>query len=253
MTFRNPAESHAHSLDILNLLYEYDDFMESVGTLIDLGCGSGLDLEWWATRTTREDAPKPLNIRCMGVDKIEANTALFKKYSNITYQRGNFETTEWLSKKQKFDVLWCHDAFQYAINPIETLKTWRSIANDDAMLVISVPDTVSIVRRSLSFAQPSGCFYHHSMVSLMHMLAMTGWDCAAGFFRKRIATPWIDLIVYKSTVEPLDPAQTTWYNLAEQNLIPKSAQQSIDRHGFLRQEDLVVPWLDKSLTWLGNQ
>lgn len=252
MTFRNAEESHKHSLEILNLLYEYDDFMESVGTVVDLGCGAGLDLEWWATRTTRDDEPKPLNIRCFGVDQQES-LGLAKKYPSITYQRGNFEASDWCPKKTRFDVLWSHDAFQYAINPIETLKSWRAVSNTDAMLIMTVPETVSINRRMMSYTQSSGCYYHHSIVSLMHMLAITGWDCAAGFFRRRVGVPWIDLAVYKSSVEPLDPTTTTWYDLAEKNLIPKSAQDSIERHGFVRQEDLVVPWLDKSLSWLAQQ
>lgn len=252
MTFRNPQESHEHSLEILNLLYEYDDFMESIGTLVDLGCGSGLDLEWWATATTREDTPRPLNIRCVGVDQIES-VPLAKKYANITYQRSSFETDNWVPKKTKFDLLWCHDAFQYAINPFETLKLWRNVANNDAMLIITVPETITVNRRSISYVQPSGCYYHHSIVSLMHMLAVNGWDCAAGFFRKRVGSPWIDLAVYKSPIEPTDPSTTTWYDLAEKQLIPKSAQDSVERHGYVRQEDLVLPWLDKSLSWLAQQ
>lgn len=251
MTFRNAEESHAHSLEILNVLYEYDDFMESVGTLVDLGCGSGLDLEWWATRTTRDDDPRPLNIRCFGVDQQES-LGVAKQYPNVIYQRGNFENSAWCPKKTRFDVLWCHNAFQYAINPIETLKSWREVANNDAMLIITVPETVTISRRMISYVQANGCYYHHSIVSLMHMLAITGWDCASGFFQKRVGSPWIDLAVYKSPVDPLDTA-TTWYDLAEKNLLPKSAVESIERHGFVRQEDLVLPWLDKSLSWLGKQ
>ena len=54
-----------------NALYEHDDFMESINTLVDLGCGSGQDLERWATATTRDDGVTPLNIRCVGVDQID--------------------------------------------------------------------------------------------------------------------------------------------------------------------------------------
>ena len=93
--------------------------MESISTLVDLGCGSGLDLEWWATRTTRDDSARPLNIRCMGVDTIP-NMPMAKKYLNITYQPTDFETTI-LPPKNLFDVLWCHDSFQYCINPLQTL------------------------------------------------------------------------------------------------------------------------------------
>jgi SAM-dependent methyltransferase len=252
MTFRNAEESHEHSLDILNLLYEYDDFMESVGTVVDLGCGAGLDLEWWATATTRDDPPIPLNIRCVGVDILE-KLAVAKKYSNISYQQVDFENTNALSKKIKFDVLWCHDAFQYCINPLETFKNWRSIANDDAMLIMSVPETVDIHRRVLSYTQPNGCYYHYSIVSLIHMLAINGWNCQDGFFKKTPGDPWFHLIVYKSSHEPTDPKTTTWYDLAEKNLLPKSAVESINRYGFVRQEDLVLPWFDKSLSWLSQQ
>ena len=142
MTFRNAEESHAHSLKTLNTLYEYDDFMASIGTMVDLGCGSGLDLEWWATRTTREDTPQPLNIDCIGVDQAPQLTVA-KQYSNITYQSVDFETTIIPKKKKLFDVLWCHDAFQYALNPIETLSRWWHIASDDAMLAIVVPQIAS--------------------------------------------------------------------------------------------------------------
>ena len=66
--FRNAEESHAHSLQTLQILEQYADFLESVGTVADMGCGEGLDLEWWATRTTQEDNPQPLNIKCTGID-----------------------------------------------------------------------------------------------------------------------------------------------------------------------------------------
>ena len=63
--FAHPGDSHQHSLETLNQLYEYDDFMLSLRTMVDLGCGSGDDLAWWATRTTRDDNPQPLNINML--------------------------------------------------------------------------------------------------------------------------------------------------------------------------------------------
>ena len=68
--FSSAQESHDHSLETLNHLYNYDDFMLSIDSLCDIGCGiNGLDLEWWASRTTRDDEnPEPLNIKCTGID-----------------------------------------------------------------------------------------------------------------------------------------------------------------------------------------
>ena len=42
--FTKAGDSHKHSLETLNALYQYDDFMSSIGTLVDLGCGNGDDL-----------------------------------------------------------------------------------------------------------------------------------------------------------------------------------------------------------------
>jgi SAM-dependent methyltransferase len=251
MFFRNSEESHVHSLETLNWLYEHDDFMMSIGTMLDIGCGTGLDLEWWATRTTRDDVPAPLDIRCTGLDLVDTPQAA-KKYPNVTYQRNDFEKQIHTSKNKKYDVLWCHDSFQYALNPLATLKLWHSIAAPNAMLVLILPQTTNIDYRKLSFIQPSGCYYHYTLVNLMHMLAVSGWDCNAGFFKKSATDPWLHAVVYKSDQDPMDLG-TSWYSLADTGLLPKTAVESINRHGFVNQNDLVLPWLDKNLTWYGQQ
>lgn len=250
LKFVHPGDSHKHSLQILNQLYEYDDFMQSIRTMVDLGCGTGEDLEWWASRTTRDDEPQPLNIKCIGVDK-ERQLTLSGKYANIGFQKKDFEN-EVNSSNHKFDLLWCHDAFQYAVNPMGTLKHWWDIATPGAMLVISVPDTLAIQQKQLCFELPSGCFYHHTVVSLMYMLAVNGWDCGAGFFKKQNQDPWIHAIVYKSNVPPMNPKTTSWYDLAQSSLLSETAIKSINAHGRLRQQDLVVTWIDKSLSYLGK-
>ena len=73
------------SLGILEALYEHDDFMASIHTMVDIGCGTGDDLAWWATRTTRDDVPQPLNIKCVGVDLLE-QLPMARNYNNVTYQ-----------------------------------------------------------------------------------------------------------------------------------------------------------------------
>lgn len=250
--FRNAEESHAHSLHTLNALYEYDDFMASIDTMVDLGCGSGADLEWWATRTTRDEMPQSLNIDCIGIDTTP-KLSMARKYSNITYQSVDFETDIHPKKDKLFDVLWCHDAFQYAINPISTLSRWWHIASDGAMLALVLPQTTNFAKRQHAFTQPSGVYYHHTLVSLIHMLAIAGWDCAGGFFKKQANDPWLHAVVYKSQHHPMNPKITSWYELAEKKLLPESAEQCINRFGELRQQELLLPWLDKSLTHFGLQ
>lgn len=250
MTFKNPEESHAHSLETLNSLYEHDDFMASIDTLLDIGCGPGLDLEWWATRTTRDESPEPLNINCTGLD-LHDNLLMADKYPNIVYQKNDFEKQIFTPKKKKYDVLWCHDTFQYAINPLETLKLWWDIAAPGAMLVLILPQTTNIEHRKMSFTQPEGCYYHYSIVNLIHMLAVSGWDCESGFFKKSPIDPWLHAVVYKSEHSPMNP-KTSWYQLADLGLLPETASKSIQKHGHIVQGELVLPWLDQSRTWFGQ-
>jgi hypothetical protein len=85
------------------------------------------------------------------------------------------------------------------------------------------------------------------------MLAITGWDCRGGFFKKKIDDPWLHVVVYKSSYQPMNPKTTTWYELADQKLLPESADMCIHKHGELRQQELILPWLNKSLTHFGLQ
>jgi SAM-dependent methyltransferase len=248
--FKNAQQSHQHSLQTLNELYEHDDFMESVGRMVDLGCGyEALDLQWWATRTTRDEDPLPLKIQCTGMDLLEKLSTEAKV--SASYQQVDIETV--CQAKHGYDVLWCHDTFQYMTNPLKTLSNWWHLSAENGMLVLIVPQTTNIEFNKLAFDQPSCCYYNHTLVSLIHMLAVNGWDCSAGFFSKQPNDPWLRSIVYRSNHLPRDPRKTSWYNLAEQGLLPASAVDSINKHGYLRQHDLLLPWLDKSLTWFGQQ
>lgn len=244
-TFSNPESSHAHSRIVLDQLYRHADFMESVGSMIDLGCGTGLDLEWWATLTTQSENPVPLNIRCIGVD-LAPRLPMAHRYKNIQYITGDFEQDLPLNGK-KFDVLYCHDAFQFVIDPFGTLARWRSFTNPNGMLVLTLPQTTELEFNRQAYDQPDGVYFNWTLVSLIHVLAVSGWDTAGGFFLKRPNEPWLNAVVYRSEQEPLDPKTTRWYELAEKNLLPESAAAGIRRCGYLRQRDLILPWLDKSL------
>jgi len=245
MIFAAPEQSYAHSLQTLNCLYEHDSFMESIASIIDMGCGPGLDLEWWATRTTRDENPQPLNIKCIGVDTMPELPMAYR-YPNIQYQKQDFELPI-VSHKRRYDIVWCHDAFQYVINPFETLRNWRNVMAKDGMLALILPQTTNIEFNTQAYDQRDGCYYNWTMVSLIHMLSVTGFDCANGFFKKNPSDNWLHAVVYKSEHEPMDPRTTSWYDLCDKNLLPESAVKSIQQYGYLRQRDLILPWIDKSL------
>jgi hypothetical protein len=43
----------------------------------------------------------------------------------------------------------------------------------------------------------------------------------------------------------MDPAATSWNDLVELDLLHPTIVNSINRHGHLRQEEIVMPWLDR--------
>jgi hypothetical protein len=77
------------------------------------------------------------------------------------------------------------------------------------------------------------------------MLAVNGFDCRDAYLLKRFQDPWTHLAVYKSNIKPMDPAATSWNDLIELNLLHPTIVNSINRHGHLRQEEIVMPWLDR--------
>lgn len=249
MIFKTPEESHAHSLQTLSALYEYDDFMMSIKTLADMGCGSGLDLEWWATRTMRDESQEPLNIKCTGYD-VQSSLPIAHKHRNIQYACHDFENP--VISLTPYDIVWSHDAFQYVINPLGTLANWWDIMSPGGMLAIVIPQTTNFEFNEHAFIQRDFCYFNWTMVSLIHTLAVCGFDCADGFFLKNPDDPWLHAVVYKSDVPPLDPKTTSWYDLCDLNLLPESVAKSATKYGHVRQQDLVLPWVDKSLAWLGQ-
>ena len=245
IVFGSPHESHQHALETLSLLEQYQDFMMSIDSMCDVGCGDGLDLEWWATRTVEDDNgnAQPLNIKCTGIDLKESLTST-KVYKNISYERRDFESAPEVSNK--YDVIWCHNSFQYALNPLSTLMFFNRMLTKGGMLALTVPQTTNVVYHKQEFDQIDGQYYNYSIVSLIHMLAVNGFDCKGGFFKKNPEDPWIHAIVYKSRHAPMDPRTTRWIDLMEKDLLPDSADISINKCGYVRQRELVLPWINKS-------
>jgi len=250
-SFTSQHLAHEHSQkNVLTDLYEYNEFMESISMMVDLGCQSeALDLQWWANAETNDDTHEPLGIKCIGVNQIDK---LVVKHKGISFQRQDVQ--EFNKNKKLFDVLWCYDVIQYLTHPYQALANWWHVAAQDAMMIIAVPQTTNVEFNMLEYNAQINHKYHFTMPMLIYMLAVNGWDCKSGFFKKHIGDPWMYAIVYRSNTEPMNPALTNLYNLAEEtDLLPESAVKSIHKYGMLRQRDLFLPWIDKSNMWMEQQ
>jgi len=243
-SFTSQEQAFQHSKKhILDLFYQYDDFMESIGRVVDLGCDTeALNMLWFANATTRDEQELPLNIKCVGQSDIDK---LLVKHNSISFQKG---APELLSKtKKKFDILYCYDTLHFILDPYQALRNWWNIANKDAMLVIAVKQTTNVEFNVLEYNTQMNYKHHYTVPILLYMLAVNGWDCKGGFFKKAIDDPWIYVVVYRSDIKPMNPQTTNLYNLIEDTeLLPDVAVKSIEKYGMIRQKDLVLPWLDSN-------
>ena len=239
--FKNAYYSHEHSLEVLNLLYGYDSFLDNIRTVADMGCGQGLDVEWWSTLETQDDVPEPRNYRVYAIDQNIKQLDSHILRNNVTAIEGNFEN---LLLSGKVDLMWSHDSLQYARDPFKCLATWKSQLNNDGMLILSVPQTTYVHNSNLIIENHNHQYYSYNILNLIYMLAISGFDCNDAYFYRKKNTPWLYAAVYASEHGPLTQ-QATWYDLAERNLINDSVVNSVNRFGYARLEDLVVRWLDK--------
>jgi hypothetical protein len=231
-----------HALTILNQLYEYDSFLDSIESIVDMGCGTGEDIAWWASLTTRDDPPEPHNYKCYAVDFNESKLSQVPDLPNIIKINRNFNK---LCLPIKVDLMFSHSSLQFSTNPLETLKIWNEQMNVDGMLVLSIPQHSGVEYNRYYSRTYSKCFYHYTPTMLIYMLAVNGFDCKDAYLRKTFNDAWIDIAVYKSDIAPMDPNETSWHDLIKTGLLHPTVVNSINTHGHLKQEDIVYPWLDR--------
>lgn len=241
--FENDAQSHQHSLSILNQLSQYDSFLENLSSIADMGCGLSDDIVWWAEKENNfEDPPVPYNYTCYAIDHdsrmLDRNLP-----DNVHKITADFETKV---LPRPVDFIWSHNSFQYALNPVNTLKLWNEQMNENGMLYICVPTQRYTKHNRMLRGTADFEYYSHTLGNLIYMLAVNGFDCNDAYFLKEQAEPWIHAAVYKSAVEPMDPRTTSWAKLAELGLLNKSMKDSVTKYGYLEENDLIFSWLDRS-------
>ena len=233
-----------HSLSILETIQQYDTFLESIRHIADMGCGTGGDTMWWATLENYDDPPQPYNFNIFAVDKN--NNAL----ARIPDQKNIHKVCEEFDKPLLFpiniDLIWAYNCLQYSTDPLNTLKTWNSYMTTNGMLLLTVPQHNGVEYNRYYSRTYSGCYYNFTPTNLIYMLAVNGFDCRDAYLLKKFQEPWIQLAVYKSDIPPMDPKTTTWYDLIDKNLLHPSIVSSINSNGgYVKQEEVVMPWLDK--------
>lgn len=235
-----------HSLTVLDQLYEHDDFMMNLKSVVDMGAGDGHDALWWATRQTRDDEPMDLNIQVKAVEPHWKGLER-ARHKNIEWMSEEFSATR--VEKDSVDLIWCYDSFQFSTDPLSTLAHWHSLMKIDGLLCISVPCT-NLARQmrdriKVDNVSRSGVYFNYTLSNLILMLASSGFDCKGGHFKMDPDEPWLHAMAYKTAEKP--SPKRTWYELLDKNILPPSAEKAILERGHLRDSDLVVEWIDHNI------
>ena len=232
------------SLEVLELLGEHHEFMETIKNVAVFGDDHGNDAAWWSDyRLSDENIKSHFKIKNF-VTKNQ--TRGNNKRSNIKVIEADISKTS--EDNESFEIIWANSCLQTSSNPLKTLKHWWDLLKEDGMLVVSVPQTsfINDLGRWQMYSR-SGEYFSWNMVNLIQSLAVCGFDCRDGHFKQKRHEPYIWASVYKGSVPPQNPATTSWYDLKDLGLTPIYLDNCIDRFGYVKHEFLKVEWLDHSI------
>lgn len=228
----------------LELLGQHDDFMHNLNHVLVFENDRGQDSAWWADYQKDKTHSKSLGDFAVSViaNRVVSNE---HKRKNLTQLKATVDHIP--LKDNSVDFIWSVNALNRSAVPYATLLEWNRVLKHNGMLCVCVPQTAFIDDLSRwQIWSESGSFYHWSMISLIHCLAINGFDCHDGHQKQERHNPWIWAAAYKSEHAPMSP-YTTWYELAEKKLLPESLENCVYQFGYARHEFLKVEWFDHSI------
>jgi SAM-dependent methyltransferase len=231
------------SLETLTILNQYQDFLNNIETVSDMGCGIGTDSNWWASLAKHDGTLRNIKVNAIDI-KLDSRVTL--KHPNINYIAADFSASTLPANSQ--DFVWAHDSFQFSLNPFHTLNHWYDIMKVDGMLLITIPYCHSIHShrdiQTVDITHMSNSYYNWTLGSLIMLLVANGFDCRQGHFKFDRVNGWIQAAVYKLPTRP-NPT-ISWYEMVDEKLLPASIEASILKNGNFNESDIVCEWIDRS-------
>ena len=235
----NPASSNLHSRNYLEQIFQFEEMMESIDSVLDVGCAKGHDSSYWAEAGTVDEDGNllPLNIQVTAIDKENTFDDEYK-HENI-----KFVQTDWIDfqSKEQYDVIWAHNVLHQAHDPLKFLHKMNSCCNLGGMMCLSFPTTINMFYGEPDIRIYDKATHHITIVNLIHMLALSGFDCNDAYFLKQPNSNIINALVYKETDKVYNYNDISIYELND--LLPLSMQDQLSRFGYLTNKRLFLTWL----------
>lgn len=232
----------ALNLETLNILNQYQDFIDNIHVVADMGCGNGNDALWWANLTTHNDEHR--NIKVNAIDR-HIDNSLIKTHPNIKYTQADFSNTGLVDDSH--DFVWAYNSLQYSLNPIQTLSHWQDILKPEGMLLVTVPYNFYVDNHrnvKVDAEYQHSCYFNWTMGNLIMSLAVTGFDCRNSHFKIDKNNKYIQAAVYKLPGKL--NVNLDWYEMCDKKMLPLCLEEAIMKNGNFKESDIICEWIDRT-------
>lgn len=199
-------------------------FNNGVKRLLDVGCGEGYALAFFREQGW---SVKGIDFSSAGVESKNPGCMDALVTGDI------FALLEAeIATGQTYDVVWLQNVLEHVIDPLDLLKSLRTLVSPGGLAVVTVPNDCSIIQRgALDNQHIDGAFWvappdhltYFDHVSLTNVANETGWKCA-----EMLADFPVDLFLFhpgsnyvrdKSAGKPAHKARVQIENLIHQQSI----------------------------------
>ena len=228
------------ALGFLNL---FDDSMFDQNLdVLDVGCGLGLQADWWASRRPKHEADRygmKEFTECHAVDLYEPDAGLKDKFY---FRKEDFHKMSF--DDNQFDIVWSHLSLEYSPKPLEALKEWRRVCKDDGHIYITVPGSFKKKFGRIHTEMKPGQQSWFTVPILMQQLAYAGFNPRNGYFQADFKNGLIRALVPANPDSVgFDPLVTSMYELAENGLFNDWVNGMIAERGTFDESKLVIQWV----------
>ena len=148
------------------------------GRLLDVGCGEGYALAFFREKGW---SVKGIDFSSAGIESKNPNCMDVLVTGDIfALLKAEMEQGE------VYDVVWLQNVLEHVIDPLDLLKSLRTIISPSGFVVVTVPNDCSITqRKALAHQHIGGAFWvappdhltYFDLVSLTSAANETGWEC----------------------------------------------------------------------------
>lgn len=167
-----------HKIEQKHYLVERSALGGDRQSLLDVGCGEGFSLKWFSQKGYDV---KGLDFSSAGID------AMNPEYSQYVETGDVFLSLEQkITAAESYDIIWLQHVLEHVLEPLDLLKSLRSLINPQGALLVTVPNDGNDLQESIYHSgkvdnrywivQPDHISYFTAS-SLVNTVNAAGWRC----------------------------------------------------------------------------